>query len=417
MVRKPKYDWDGGALLDDHSKRKLKILQEYFFDYVRVRCSFPHQRVFRLAVIDGFSGGGRYRCGTPGSPIVFIETLQAATASINTNRAIAGLQPLAIECLMVFNDTSSAAINALQQNLAPLLAEIRSEIPQLQLRVEFKNKPFSEAYPEIQALVDAGSFQNVLVNLDQYGHREIERTQLAEMMNWSRSVEIFYTFSMAALLTFLNKRNPEALEKQLRHMQLSHRDFAELHQQPTTTAWLGAAERIVFSGFQTCAPFVSPFSINNPSGWEYWLIHFAKSRRARQVYNNILHKNAEQQAHFGRSGLHMLSYDPAKEGQLYLFDHSARKLAFEQLCDDIPRLVLETGDTMEVGDFYDAAYNTTPAHADDINRAIIESEDIEIFTASGGERRTPNNIADNDILRVKRQLRLFSSPRVERLKI
>lgn len=103
----------------------------------------------------------------------------------------------------------------------------------------------------------------------------------------------------------------------------------------------------------------------------------------------------------------MLSYDPAKEGQLYLFDDTARKHAFEQLCDDIPRLVLETGDTMEVGDFYDAAYNTTPAHADDINRALIESEDIEIFTEAGGERRTPNNIAANDIIKVKRQLRLF----------
>ncbi len=53
--------------------------------------------------------------------------------------------------------------------------------------------------------------------------------------------------------------------------------------------WLGTAENIVFDAFRLCAPYVSPFSINNPGGWRYWLIHFANAYRARQVYNNILH--------------------------------------------------------------------------------------------------------------------------------
>ena len=74
--------------------------------------------------------------------------------------------------------------------------------------------------------------------------------------------------------------------------------------------WLGTAEKIVFDAFRLCATYVSPFSINNPGGWRYWLIHFANAYRARQDYNNILHDNASLQAHFGRSGLNMLSFDP-----------------------------------------------------------------------------------------------------------
>src|SRR3546814_273743 len=112
-------------------------------------------------------------------------------------------------------------------------------------------------------------------------------------------------------------------------------------------AWLGVAERIVFEAFRVCAPFVSPFSINNPGGWRYWLIHFANIYRARQVYNNILHDNSSLQAHFGRSGLNMLSYDPSHdEGMLYLFDIAGRTSAKKQLLEDIPRLVTEAGDVI-----------------------------------------------------------------------
>jgi three-Cys-motif partner protein len=59
MAVKP-YAWTEGAPLDDHTRRKHKILSEYFFRYITVRCQIPQQRKFRLAVVDGFSGAGRY---------------------------------------------------------------------------------------------------------------------------------------------------------------------------------------------------------------------------------------------------------------------------------------------------------------------------------------------------------------------
>jgi three-Cys-motif partner protein len=59
MVKKS-YDWVKGETLDDHSLRKHNIIREYFADYLHVRCQLPQQTRFRLAVVDGFAGGGRY---------------------------------------------------------------------------------------------------------------------------------------------------------------------------------------------------------------------------------------------------------------------------------------------------------------------------------------------------------------------
>ena len=89
------YAWPQGAELDDHSRRKHKILREYFHQYLTVRCQLPQQSKFRLAIVDGFSGGGRYQCGSAGSPIIFIEELDRALEAINLRRAMQGLGAIA----------------------------------------------------------------------------------------------------------------------------------------------------------------------------------------------------------------------------------------------------------------------------------------------------------------------------------
>ena len=47
MVAK-RYKWAEGATLEDHSRRKHKILREYFYQYLIVRCQIPKQTKFRL---------------------------------------------------------------------------------------------------------------------------------------------------------------------------------------------------------------------------------------------------------------------------------------------------------------------------------------------------------------------------------
>jgi three-Cys-motif partner protein len=408
MVKKS-YDWVNGEILDDHSRRKHKIIREYFADYLRVRCQLPMQSRFRLAIADGFAGGGRYRCGAPGSPIIFVEQLMRAEEELNIARAAQGMTPIEIECFLVLNDSARDAVELLRTHIAPLEAKIKEVSSRLHLRVEYMNSKFESAYPSMKELFYRGRYPNVLFNLDQSGHSKVDPSTLADIMQSYAAPEIFYTFMISALIAFLQKSNPELLRAQLAPLGLTSEDLRELEAPLMSKPnWLGAAERIVFGAFRTYAPYVSPFSINNPDGWRYWLIHFAKVSRARQVYNNVLHANSSLQAHFGRSGLDMLGYDPAHDsGALYLFDDLGRERSRIQLLDDIPRLISEHGDAIGVQDFYAAVYNITPAHSDDVHTAIIENPDIEVITPAGGERRKARTISVDDTIKLKRQQSFF----------
>jgi three-Cys-motif partner protein len=352
MVEKP-IAWSEGAILKDHSRRKHKILREYFARYLAVRCQYPQQTRFRLAVIDGFAGGGRYQCGASGSPLIFVEELMVAVEAFNLRRSSEGMASLDIECLLVLNEYEDDVVEMLKGHMQPILAAAKEKHSRLHIRVEYLNDEFEKSYSQIKGFIEQGRFRSVLFNLDQCGHSLVDRATLIDIMRSYESAEIFYTFMIESLLAFLRKDNPIALTAQLSTLGLQRADLSQLEEAMSKQSWLGLAERIVFSAFQNCAPFVSPFSINNPGGWRYWLIHFANSYRARQEYNNVLHQNSSTQAHFGRSGLHMLSYDPEHDaGGLYLFDVSGRTEARNQLVDDIPRLVSEFGDAVSVSTFY-----------------------------------------------------------------
>jgi len=77
------------------------------------------------------------------------------------------------------------------------------------------------------------------------------------------------------------------------------------------------------------------------------------------------------------------------------------------LHDDIPGLVNEYGDAIQVGDFNRGIYNMTPAHMDDIHTSVMSNPDLEIVTEAGGARRAANTIVPTDVLRLKQQRSFF----------
>ncbi|MGV0878657.1 three-Cys-motif partner protein TcmP [Martelella sp. FLE1502] len=405
-MSKVEYDWENGAELKEHTSRKLKVLKEYFEQYLKVRCRIPQQYRFKLAIVDGFAGGGRYKNGEPGSPIVFVETLVQLSNEINIQRSEQGMAPLEFACLLILNDADTGTVSLLQENMSPVLAAAKEGAPHLVIRVRYLNKRFEEAYPEIKAELTNERIKNVLFNLDQCGDAMVGMPTLHDIMKtFHPTGEIFLTFMIKSLLAFLHRSNPIALEARLQHLNIKAADLAPLDGLLSKNEWLGTAEKIVFDAFQGCAPFVSTFSLNNPDGWRYWLIHFSNVPRARQVYNDILHANASHQAHFGRSGLvlNMFAFDPDRENSLYFFEGPDRKRATNELADDIPRLVEVYGDAMEMGQFYQSAYNLTPAHSEDIKRAMFINPDLEVLTPTGNVRRKSHKIEIGDTLRIKNQ--------------
>lgn len=154
-----RYSWEAGVELEQHTRCKHKILREYFAQYLRVRCAFPQQTRFRLAIVEAFAGGGRYKCGSPGSPLIFIEELRAAVEGFNIARNAGGMAPLDIECFLVFNDAEPGTIAILRSNVEPILAAARAEVPKLHLQTVYFEEPFERLYPEIKALLEQGRYQ------------------------------------------------------------------------------------------------------------------------------------------------------------------------------------------------------------------------------------------------------------------
>ncbi|MBC6437126.1 MAG: three-Cys-motif partner protein TcmP [Rhodobacteraceae bacterium] len=419
MVKKS-YQWGGGATLGEHSRHKHKILGAYIRRYLQERCRNPHSRCFRLAVVDGFAGGGRYKDGSPGSPVIFAETLLDTIHAINFERTVGGMPKVEVECLMILNDTDPEATRQLPGAVAPCIAKSREADSAVTLRVEYTQGEFEGMVNAFHTLVAGGRYQNVIYNLDQCGHSHVNRTTIARLVKSVRSVEIFLTFAVEALISFLSQKEPERTRKQLEPLGLRPGALEFTNALVSRDEWLGTAERVVFEHFRATAPFVTPFAINNPDGWRYWFMHFACHHRARQVFNNVLHDNSSALAHFGRAGLHMLSYNPAhKDGSLYLFNSGARDAARQQLPDDIARLVSEGGDTIGISKFYSSVYPEPSAHSDDIHNAILNSPDLDVLTPKGNPRRRAHTISSKDTLyrKAQRSFHLPGSTRPQKDKI
>ncbi|MBL3562652.1 three-Cys-motif partner protein TcmP [Rhodovulum sulfidophilum] len=397
MVKR-QYDWENGAKIGPHSKIKLEIIKEYIHEYVRVRCSLPQQERFRLSFVDGFCGAGSYECGTLGSPLMAMQTLKSVSAEVNLRRKVDGFKPISFEFYMYFNDLSSAAIQNLQGRVDAFLQEHQDESSGAIFCVKYFEGDFGRNLPSISQMVLASRVRNTIFNLDQYGHADVSEDHLRAALALTRSSEVFLTFSIKSFLAFISP----AVRQDTRIFDGQISDIS-LHK--TKKEWLAAVEKVVFEEFQTLANFVSPFSINNQNGWEYWLVHFANSFRARQVYNDILHRKKNSQAHVGRSGLQMLRYNSIEDASLYLFDANSRRGAREELLADIPKFLKDCTPeaSLSVAEFFGQTYNQTPAHSDDLNSALIKSPEVEILTAAGGKRRKPQMIKRTDTIRLTRQ--------------
>ncbi len=404
---KKEYDWANGATLSSHSKIKLKILDEYFRDYLRIRCVLPQQGKFRLAIVDGFCGAGLYDDGSIGSPIIFLRVLKEISEELNIIRAIEGFKPLDMECSLYFNDLSQEAIHLLQNNIAPVMKEIAGTCPRLSLEINFSIGAFEENKISICDSIKYKNFKNVLFNLDQYGYTQVSEKSLEYLMGVARSSEIFLTFAIESFLTYLTPRR--VAEISANSSVPFAGNIADIDKNQNKKQWLGSVEKVIFEALRYISSYVSPFSIHNPDGWRYWLIHFANSYKARQVYNDVLHKNKSAQAHFGRSGLNMLYYDPNEELNLYLFDRTSRSHARSQLDRDIPNLLEANGGHMRIDEFYSNSYNQTPAHSDDINFSLVNNPDLQVITSSGGIRRSTNTIKGGDFVMLRNQRSFFSA--------
>lgn len=199
-MAKKDYDWENGARLEDHTRKKHKILQEYFRKYLLVRCQSPHQSVFKLIVVDGFSGAGRYKCGSPGSPIIFVETLSSTLNEINSIRLGKGLNPIKIKCHLLLNDCKLNVIKQLEGYMAPVLIKAKEESPLLDITTFYHSSDFETTYYEIKKSLLNIKCSNIFFNLDQCGYSHVTDKIIKDICTSWKSAEVILTFMISTRL-------------------------------------------------------------------------------------------------------------------------------------------------------------------------------------------------------------------------
>ena len=202
MVKK-NIDWEGGAKLEDHTKKKHSILRKYFRQYLIIRCQLPQQEKFRLAIVDGFSGAGLYECGGYGSPLIFVEVLIETINEINLYRADQNLRSIQIECLLLLNDHDKSVITKLRQNISPLLVAADANNENLHIQTEYFNKSFEELYPVIKKRLQSAKCRNVLFNLDQCGYSHVNTKNIKDIVTSWPSAEVLLTFMITSMLAYI----------------------------------------------------------------------------------------------------------------------------------------------------------------------------------------------------------------------
>ena len=408
MAAKP-YNWKEGADLQEHSKKKHKILDEYFRAYIWERCKVPTHPGFSLAIVDGFAGGGIYKCGSAGSPVILANTLLNTVAEINLKRSGKGYRNVNVKCHMILNDINEEAIRSLRECMAPYEAKSKEPSSLVNLTTEYHTCNFENEVENFINTIRSMKFGNVIYYLDQYGHSKVNVPTISNLLGSAKSVEVFLTYAIEALLTYLQTDNNEALVRGLRHLDIKECDILTDGEYINKWETLGKMECLVYDTFAKVAPYFSPFAIHNPGGWKYWLMHFCKSPHGRKVYNRVLHENSHMQAHSGRAGLNMLVHNPNDEKSFFeiLFDRTARDLSVEQLRDDVVKNVYNHKGEVMMKVFTSEAYRQTIAHSDDIDKVIFESPELEVFTCNGGARRTQNNFEPTDIIKMKPMAEYF----------
>jgi three-Cys-motif partner protein len=170
---------------------------------LKTRCSYP-SRSFKLVIVDGFSGAGKYDDGGYGSPIIFLNTLKEVVAEINTIRFQNNLVAIKLECYLYVNDLDKGAIDLLRENIQPHSIQA-NETPNLEVRVEYFNYEFEKLYPNLKQKILKTKCNNVFFNLDQCGYSLVTTPTIRDIMSSWKSAEVILTFMIGSMLAYLSQ--------------------------------------------------------------------------------------------------------------------------------------------------------------------------------------------------------------------
>ena len=356
--------------IEEHSLAKLAVWRGYVANYIDRLCDGSRRDVFKLDLVDGFSGGGVFRdagADVPGSPLIMLEEAEAAFVRLNERR----VKPLRFDIKFHFGDIAPDHTRYLKQ----VISERAFHIPQHEVTI------YDGAFSDIVGTIIADIKRRqpragrALFLLDQKGFSQVEFDVVRRIFDELAHAEVILTFAAETLLNFMVER-PE-LYAAVRPIELSETDVRDLVDLKQGAGGRALAQRTLRDHLRirSGATYDTPFFIRpKQSRRALWFVHLSRHPVARDVMVQCHWNNYNTFEHYGSGGFDMMGWDPLKSGSLPLFEFGDfdADLLHQQLVDTIPEELasLSLSSPLPVREFRSAFANRTAARFSDLDKAL-----------------------------------------------
>jgi three-Cys-motif partner protein len=256
--------------------------------------------------------------------------------------------------------------------------------------------------------------------LDQYGWSQVAFRSVRKILSSLRRSEVFLTFSVDSLISYLSERSFEM------------RAFAEIDMDPAKVREIVSIKETEQVGYRTLiqntlyqhvqsatgAPFYSPFFIKSPeAARSYWFIHLSRHREARNEIGMIHWAENNTTVHHGGAGLNALGFTPtgdiAQLGFEYFFDQHAKKASRDTLLKQLPSIIHDSTTTDEaptLEELFGRRCNDTPVVREMLEAVLTELRDeneLSIVGEGGKVRPRTSTIEWSDRIVISPQKSFF----------
>lgn len=413
------HKWQIGKLpplIRPHSLAKHRVLRQYLERYVSVLTRNVRQEQFRLTLVDGFSGGGRYldsrtKEERPGSPLIMLEAMRDAARQAQQRRS----KDFHLDVQYVFVEKEGDALEHLRRVISE--SEYRSLLDE---RIRLIHGDFVTHSPEIVTFIKSrGRAGRAIFSLDQFGYSDAPLPTIRDILANLDNAEVILTFATDWLIDYLsaNEQTQRIIERV--GITLPSKTIETVKQEED---WRRAIQFLLHRQIpeRTGAKFYTPFFIRSAdSDRAFWLIHLSGHFRARDVMVGLHWQESTSFAHYGRSGLRMLGYDQDRDAAWtdqrmlpgFFFDEAALASSQRELLEQLPETLFNFRDGVVLTDLFSGLANDCPvtlAIMKGVVNDLAKEGLIEIRDESGSKRRRAIQ-HHSDIIVPSRQKRIYFS--------
>ena len=384
------FHWEPGEApppIEEHSLAKLQVLRRYlraYFDRLNQDVRRDH---FRLALVDGFAGGGLYLHNgqeESGSPLVMLEESKSAERRLNEGRR----KPLQFDVKHHFVESDPAHAEYLRRVL-----EERGHLENGKGVMLYPERRLADVLDQIIAAVapTRGHSGRSIFLLDQCGYTDADINLVRRIGDRLPNAEVILTVSFDAMLNFSNRDN---LVSRISSFGIN-RDRVEalLHTSEDHPKALMQRALPMLVVDSTVFHWFTPFFLRpKKSRRDLWFVYFSRNATARDVMLDCHWKSRNAFAHYGESfGLKMLGFE-ALEGStvpLLTFNDGDREEMNAALAEQLVRQLhgkLKTGG-LRLSGVLDHFGNKAAATIADFNNLVVSARNAGELQVVGPDGR------------------------------